>query len=81
MTIARVPRRSATDIHSEDAFIDGRRSAAPQAALKNKVNKTSIMLRIDPDLLADISREAQAAGLTRSAWIHSTLTRAARVKS
>jgi len=45
-----------------------------------RANKTSIMLRIDPDLLADITREAQAAGLTRSAWIHSTLTRAARAR-
>ena len=45
-----------------------------------RANKTSIMLRIDPELLADITREAQTAGLTRSAWIHSTLTKAARNK-
>ena len=38
------------------------------------------MLRIDPELLAEITREAQVAGLTRSAWIHSTLTKAARAK-
>ena len=42
--------------------------------------KTSIMLRIDPVLLDEITREAKAAGLTRSAWIHSTLTRAVRSK-
>lgn len=81
MTIARIPRRAATDIHSEDAFIDGRHPAAPPALSSKKANKTSIMLRIDPDLLTDIGREAQAAGLTRSAWIHSTLTKAARAKS
>lgn len=80
MTIARIPRRSATDIHSEDAFIDGSHPAALPTPPRRKANKTSIMLRIDPDLLADISREAQAAGLTRSAWIHSTLTKAARRK-
>ena len=38
------------------------------------------MLRIDPELLAETTREAQAAGPTRSAWIHSTLTKAARAK-
>lgn len=43
-------------------------------------NKTSIMLRIDPELLEEITREARQAGLTRSAWIHSTLTKAARAK-
>jgi predicted HicB family RNase H-like nuclease len=78
MTIARIPRRSATDIQTEDAFITG---AAPAARDVGKTrNKTSIMLRIDPELLADITREAKQAGLTRSAWIHSTLTRAARIK-
>jgi len=77
MTIARIPRRQTSDIHSEDAFIEGK--PLPRTVGK-RANKTSIMLRIDPDLLADITREAQAAGLTRSAWIHSTLTRAARAK-
>ena len=80
MTIARIPKRHASDIRSEDAFIDGRRPAEPRAEPVKKANKTSIMLRIDPNLLADIGREAKAAGLTRSAWIHSTLTKAARAK-
>jgi len=77
MTIARIPRRQTSDIQSEDAFIEGK--PLPRTMGK-RANKTSIMLRIDPDLLADITREAQAAGLTRSAWIHSTLTRAARAR-
>jgi len=32
-----------------------------------RANKTSIMRRIDPDLLAETVREAQAVELTRSA--------------
>ncbi len=78
MTIARIPRQYPTDIQSEDAFIQGRPS---QATIGKRANKTSIMLRIDPGLLADITREAQAAGLTRSAWIHSMLTKASKGKS
>lgn len=78
MTIARFPKRHANDIQSEDAFIEGKR--VPRTAGK-RPNKTSIMLRIDPDLLDEITREARAAGLTRSAWIHSTLTKAARTRS
>lgn len=77
MTIARIPRRNATDIQSEDAFIDGPR---PFAAPVPRANKTSIMSMIDPNLLTDITRGANAAGLTRSAWIHSTLIKAARAK-
>ncbi len=75
MTIARIPRAYPKDIQSEDAFIKGKQ---PSAATDKRANKTSIMLRIDPELLADITREAREAGLTRSAWIHSTLTKAAR---
>ncbi len=75
MTIARIPRAYPKDIQTEDAFIQGKQ---PSAAVDKRANKTSIMLRIDPVLLADITREARASGLTRSAWIHSTLTKAAR---
>ena len=77
MTIARIPRRQTSDIQSEDAFIEGK--ALPRT-LGKRANKVSIMLRIDPELLAEITREAQVAVLTRSAWIHSTLTKAARAK-
>lgn len=76
MTIARIPKRNAADIQSEDAFIAGK----PSAPTDKPANKVSIMLRIDPVLLDEISREAKATGLTRSAWIHSTLTRAVRPK-
>lgn len=75
MTIARIPKQYPEDIQTEDAFIQGK---SPSIAAGKRANKTSIMLRIDPELLADITREAQAAGLTRSAWIHSTLTKAAK---
>ena len=77
MTIARIPRLYPTDIQSEDAFIEGKLSHATPG---KRANKISIMLRIDPTLLAEVTREAQDAGLTRSAWIHSTLTKAARNK-
>lgn len=77
MTIARIPKRNATDIQSEDAFIESKRMVA---GADKPANKTSIMLRIDPVLLDEITREAKASGLTRSAWIHSTLTRAVRSK-
>lgn len=75
MTIARISRQYPKDIQTEDAFIQGK---LPSTSAGKRANKTSIMLRIDPELLADITREAQAAGLTRSAWIHSTLTKAAK---
>lgn len=78
MTITRIPRRQTTDIQSEDAFIEGKEAPKPVA---KRPNKTTIMLRIDPDLLHQITREAREAGLTRSAWIHSTLTKAAKAKS
>ena len=77
MTIARIPKRNATDIQTEDAFIEGKRQVS---GADKPANKVSIMLRIDPDLLEQVGREAKAAGLTRSAWIHSTLTRAVREK-
>ena len=77
MTIARTPKKNATDIQTEDAFIEGKRMTP--GADKPPI-KTSIMLRIDPALLEEVTREAKAAGLTRSAWIHSTLTRAVRSK-
>lgn len=77
MTIARIPRRQTTDTQSEDAFIEGKRAPNP---MSKRPNKTTIMLRIDPELLEEITREARQAGLTRSAWIHSTLTKAARAK-
>ena len=78
MTIARIPRRQTTDIQSEDAYIEGKK--ASKMANKRPI-KTSIMLRIDPELLEQITHEARQAGLTRSAWIHSTLTKAARTRS
>lgn len=77
MTIARILKRNATDIQTEDAFIEGKRTVAGAG---KPANKTSIMLRIDPVLLDEITRKAKTAGLTRSAWIHTTLTRAARDK-
>lgn len=80
MTITRMPKRSSADIHSEDDFIEGKRGIAEIAPTGKRPNKTSIMLRIDPELLANITREARAAGLTRSAWIHSTLTKAAKFR-
>lgn len=78
MTIARIPRRQTIDIQTEDTFIEGKKATG---TMSKRANKTSIMLRIDPELLIDITREAQEAGLTRSAWIHSTLTKAAKAKS
>lgn len=77
MTIARIPRRQTSDIQSEDAFIQGKEVSG---TMTKRANKTTIMLRIDPELLDQITREARDAGLTRSAWIHSTLTKAARTK-
>ncbi len=62
MTIACILRRQTSDIQSEDAFIEGK--PLPRTMGK-RANKASIMLRIDLDLLDDITREAQAAGLTR----------------
>ncbi len=77
MTIARIPRRQTTDIQSEDAFIEGKETSK---TMTKRANKTTIMLRIDPELLDKITGEAREAGLTRSAWIHSTLTKAAKAK-
>jgi predicted HicB family RNase H-like nuclease len=78
MTITRIPRRQTTDIQSEDAFIEGKEAVK---AMAKRPNKKTIMLRIDPELLDEITSEARQAGLTRSAWIHSTLTKATKAKS
>lgn len=78
MTIARIPSRKTNDIQSEDAFIEGKEASK---SMTKRANKKTIMLRIDPELLDEITREARETGLTRSAWIHSTLTKAAKTKS
>jgi predicted HicB family RNase H-like nuclease len=81
MTIARIPKKFTTDIQTEDAFIEGKAQSSLPPPVAKRQNKTSIMLRIDPRLLEAIGREAKAAGLARSAWIHTTLTKAVNGKS
>jgi len=64
MTTACILRRQTSDIQSEYTLIV---SKMLSRRVSKRANKTSIMLWVDPDLLAETVHEAQAVELTRSA--------------
>lgn len=72
MAIAKNPKRSlsASNDQEAEAFISG---AGPQATDKSNQNKKPIMVRIDPDILKRIDRAAKRLGISRSAFIVSSV--------
>jgi predicted HicB family RNase H-like nuclease len=72
MAIAKKPNRKLTDRSEKEAsrFIEGA-GKEPKRALRQPTT-----LRFDPDLLKRIDKAARRRGISRSAWIQYTLSRA-----
>jgi predicted HicB family RNase H-like nuclease len=59
--------------HAAKAFIAG---AKPQTEAQGAGKKIPIMVRFDPALLQRVNEAAKHRGVSRSAWIQFTLSRA-----
>lgn len=76
MAIAKKPQRS-TDARDEQAavaFIEGAESKRRDK--QERERKTPVMVRFDTELLAEVDAAARRRGVSRSAWIQYTLSRA-----
>ena len=86
MAIARKPNskpKAPADDTAADAFIAGaaKPAAAPIAAAEaagegSEPRKSPVMLRFDRALLAKVDAAAKRRGISRSAWIQFTVSRA-----
>jgi predicted HicB family RNase H-like nuclease len=56
-----------------EAFISG---ASKVAQPPERQNKTPVMLRFDPEVLKRVDAAAKRRGISRSAWIQFTVSRA-----
>ena len=78
MAIAKNPRRGTTHTQQADAekaaeaFIAGAGGLPEQAV----VHKTPVMVRFDRDLLERVDAAAKRRGISRSAWVQCTVSRA-----
>lgn len=61
------------DESAAEAFISG---ADKPAAPTERQNKTPILLRFDPEVLKRVDAAAKRRGISRSAWIQFTVSRA-----
>jgi hypothetical protein len=81
MAIARKPERKTLAIATEQAaeqFIAsaGRPGAPAMVPVQEERNRVPAMIRFDSVLLARVDRAAKHRGVSRSAWIQYTLSRA-----
>ena len=78
MVIVKKPARSTTNIRTPnpekaaEAFIAGA-GGAPEHAV---VHKTPVMIRFDRELLDRVDAAAKRRGISRSAWVQYTISRA-----
>ena len=80
MAITKKPKSNQSAIASQDAnraeeaFISGavKQGVAEEATTK----KTPIMMRFDPEVLKRVDEAAKRRGVSRSAWIQFTVSRA-----
>ena len=78
MAIAKNPNRNITNTQTADpekaaeAFIAGAGGAPEQAV----AHKTPVMIRFDRDLLDRVDAAAKRRGISRSAWVQYTISRA-----
>ena len=78
MAIAKKPNRSTTNTQTADpekaaeAFIAGA-GVAPEQAVSHK---TPVMIRFDRELLDRVDAAAKRRGISRSAWVQYTISRA-----
>ncbi|TSD83646.1 hypothetical protein FFK22_036770 [Mycobacterium sp. KBS0706] len=77
MAITKRPVQHRSDIASPpteaaaERFIQG---AAPSAPEAKRQNMEPVIVRFDPDQLAEIDRRAAGLGLSRSAWLRMMVT-------
>lgn len=57
-----------------EKFISGASKAAPAA--EEDAKKAPVMIRFDPELLKRVDTAAKRRGVSRSAWVQFTLSRA-----
>jgi hypothetical protein len=79
MAIAKKPKRHQTAIISQreqaaEDFIAG--AAQGNAATPAETRKVPIMMRFDREVLARVDAAAKRRGISRSAWIQFTVSRA-----
>jgi hypothetical protein len=80
MAIAKKPKSNRLENESNnvervaEAFIAGVKEA--DATTENKGRKTPIMMRFDPTVLERVDKAAKHRGISRSAWIQFTVSRA-----
>ena len=78
MAIAKKPNRSTTNTETPnpekaaEAFIAGAGGAPEQAV----GHKTPVMIRFDRELLDRVDAAAKRRGISRSAWVQYTISRA-----
>lgn len=56
-----------------EAFISGLTQAEPLVKIEVEQNKKPIMVRVDPDILKRVDRAARRLGISRSAFIVSSV--------
>lgn len=75
MAIAKKPSSKQNDITKKaNAFIAGANKKTRKVA--EKETRTPILIRVPPDVLADIDDAANQRGISRAAWIVAVATRA-----
>lgn len=80
MAIAKKPKRNQDEISSPtaesaaEAFISG--AGKPAEAETDEGKKVPVMMRFDRDVLKRVDAAAKRRGISRSAWIQFTVSRA-----
>lgn len=79
MAIVKKPKRvtdasAAPDDHAAEAFISA--AGKPEAPVSGEGRKAPVMIRFDRDLLERVDSAAKRRGISRSAWIQFTVSRA-----
>ena len=80
MTIAKKPKSNLNVIAKQNdeqavqAFISGAGEKAKTE--ENETKKVPVMMRFDPDVLKRVDTAAKRRGISRSAWIQFTVSRA-----
>ena len=79
MSIAKKPKSKIPPTPEQQAeqFISGATAPVTASTKKEKgPHKTPIMIRFDPDILAQVDECAKKRGISRSAWIQFVVSRA-----
>lgn len=80
MAIAKKPKSNNSETTNKnvervaEAFITGIKEV--ESSTENRGRKTPIMMRFDPTVLERVDKAAKHRGISRSAWIQFTVSRA-----